>query len=108
MQNLFGNALKCHRPGAAPRVQVSARTVASEQEEKCELRVCDNGIGFEAGEAERVFAPFARLHERHAYEGTGMGLSICKRIAERHSGTIAAQSTPGQGACFFVTLPFKQ
>lgn len=107
MQNLLGNALKFHRPGVPPLVKISARTVVSPDGEVCEVKVLDNGIGFGAAEAERIFVPFTRLHGREAYEGTGMGLSICKRIAEHHGGSISARSTPGQGATFVVTLPFK-
>lgn len=70
-----------------------------------ELRVTDNGIGFEAHHARRIFGIFERLHSRDRYEGTGVGLAICSRIAELHGGTIRAEGAPGEGATFFVTLP---
>ena len=114
LQNLLGNALKFHQPDVPPLVQVSARVLDSrggESGERCEIWVRDNGIGFEAGdsgEVERIFAPFGRLHGRDAYEGTGMGLAICKRIAEHHGGSITARSVPGQGAAFIVTLPLRR
>ena len=72
------------------------------------LLVEDNGIGFDEKHLERVFAPFHRLRSRAAYEGTGMGLPICRKVVERHGGNITAKSAPGQGATFIVTLPVKQ
>jgi signal transduction histidine kinase len=67
--------------------------------------VADNGIGFEEKYLDRIFAPFQRLHGRSEYDGTGIGLAVCRKIAERHGGRITAHSTPGQGATFIVTLP---
>ena len=116
LQNLLGNALKFHRPGQPPSVQLrggirrpgdgapdplSARTV-------CELVVTDAGIGFDARYGERIFGVFQRLHGRGEYEGTGIGLAICRTIAERHGGTIVAMSAPDCGATFTVTLPARQ
>jgi signal transduction histidine kinase len=68
----------------------------------------DNGIGFEEKYLDRIFEPFQRLHERGRYEGTGMGLAICRKIVERHGGVITARSTLGQGAVFLVTLPVRR
>ena len=101
-QNLIGNALKFHRTDEAPVVRVSAtvRDAAT-----VEIRIEDNGIGFENRDAERVFLPFQRLHGRMQYEGTGIGLTICHKIVERHGGTIRAEGKPGIGSCFVVTLP---
>jgi signal transduction histidine kinase len=70
-----------------------------------EISVSDNGIGFEEQYAERIFAPFQRLNGRQAFEGTGMGLAICRRIVALRGGTISATSQPGAGATFMVTLP---
>lgn len=98
--NLVGNALK-FRGAEPPRVRISARAVPGGHE----IDVVDNGIGFESEHAERIFAIFKRLHRHDRYPGTGMGLAICRRIAERHDGTIRAEGRPGQGATFTVFLP---
>ena len=68
----------------------------------------DNGIGFEMKYLDRIFQPFERLHGRSEFEGTGMGLAICKKIVERHQGTITAQSIVGEGSTFIVILPVRQ
>jgi signal transduction histidine kinase len=115
-QNLIGNALKFQRPGTTPHVQVSARLLQADHQQAtngspalaCELEFEDNGIGFEPVYAERIFELFQRLHGRSEYEGTGMGLAICKKIAERHGGTIHATSTPGVGSRFLVKLPISE
>ena len=101
-QNLIGNALKFHKPGENPMVQVRC---VSNTDSGCQIIVEDNGIGFEEQYTERIFAPFQRLHGRSEYEGTGMGLAICKKIVERHGGSITVTSTPGTGTCFIVRLP---
>jgi PAS domain S-box-containing protein len=123
-QNLIGNALKFHEPGAKPVVQVAGKitsgvTEASETallrrramvgakaaERFCELTIQDNGIGFDEKYLDRIFAVFQRLHGRQEYEGTGIGLAVCRRIVARPGGAITAKSKPGQGATFYVTLP---
>lgn len=112
LQNLVVNALKYRREDAPPVVQVSARIVEkdppsayAEPTKMCEIVVTDNGIGFEEQYADRIFGIFQRLHGRGKYEGTGVGLALCRKIAERHGGTITAQGRPGEGATFTVTLP---
>jgi len=114
LQNLIANALKFRRPDTPPRVEV--REVAAGEvlpdaagcpppgPECCRLVVRDNGIGFEPRYAERIFGVFQRLHPQHEYEGSGIGLSLCRRIAERHGGTIRAFSRPGVGSTFVVDL----
>jgi light-regulated signal transduction histidine kinase (bacteriophytochrome) len=77
-------------------------------EEICQIMVCDNGIGFNEQYLDRIFQVFQRLHSRSEYEGTGIGLAVCRKIADRHGGTISAKSEEGNGATFIVTLPVKQ
>lgn len=101
MQNLIGNALKYRQPGVPPRVKVYAVPAAS----AVKIFVEDNGIGFEQVDAERIFQPFVRLVGRSQYEGSGMGLAICRKIIERHGGEITARSVPDQGTTFVITLP---
>jgi PAS domain S-box-containing protein len=102
LQNLIGNSLKYHRPGLPPRVIVSGSAAPGG---RAEIRIQDNGIGFEPSEADRIFQPFQRLVARNEYEGSGMGLAICRKIVERHQGKIEVNSTPGEGSTFIITLP---
>ena len=74
----------------------------------CRITVEDNGIGFDPQHQERVFGIFQRLHPRDVYEGTGIGLAICRKIAEHHNGSISARGAPGKGAVFEVLLPVVQ
>ncbi len=107
-QNLLGNGLKFHRPGVPTELQLKVRNTSNSVHEEpsfCEMTFTDNGIGFENQYAERIFQLFQRLHGRSDYEGTGMGLAICKKIVERHGGTISAEGFPGTGAAFTVRLP---
>jgi signal transduction histidine kinase len=105
-QNLIGNALKFHGE-EKPMVRIYGRQNPSTSQ--YQVFVQDNGIGFDEKYLDRIFNPFQRLHGRSSiYEGTGMGLAICKKILERHSGKITAESAPGKGSTFIVTLPLKQ
>jgi signal transduction histidine kinase len=108
-QNLIANGLKFHRPETPPVVRITGGLLPSEdgQPERCQVTVADNGIGFDNVYAERIFQLFQRLHGRSEYEGTGMGLAICRKIVERHGGTIKADGIPGQGATFTVILPCR-
>ncbi len=104
-QNLIANALKFHRPGVPPHVEVEARRVEVAGREAWEITVADNGIGFDEKYIDRIFSPFQRLHGQEAFEGTGIGLAICRRIVERHGGELTARSTPGEGSTFVIHLP---
>lgn len=116
LQNLIGNGLKFHRPEQPPVVRIEARLGHAAGEPAnghpaagmFQLVVSDNGIGFDIKYLDRIFNVFQRLHGRAEYEGTGMGLAICRKIVERHHGSITAVSRPGDGASFVVTLPLKQ
>ncbi|MGB8275165.1 MAG: ATP-binding protein [Alphaproteobacteria bacterium] len=112
-QNLIANALKFHRPDVPPVISISAELVvgddtASPGAGRCVIRVADNGIGFDQKYVDRIFNMFERLHGRGEYEGTGIGLATCRKIVERHGGTIVAQSAPNEGATFTITLPARQ
>jgi light-regulated signal transduction histidine kinase (bacteriophytochrome) len=116
LQNLISNALKFHAPEILPRVIVSAKVLDNAEslagsmpgEELVQIMVRDNGIGFDERYLDRIFQVFQRLHSRSEFEGTGIGLAVCRKIADRHGGMISAKSTEGQGATFIVTLPVKQ
>ncbi len=112
-QNLLSNAIKFHRPGVPPVVQIRQRIQDSESSCVSDsalvtIDVIDNGIGFDEKYLDRIFQMFQRLHGRDEYEGTGVGLAVCRKIVERHGGTITARTCPGEGAVFTVTLSARQ
>jgi len=108
LQNLIANALKFHKEDQPPVVKVSADTIDNGDRGICRVTVEDNGIGFDEKYAERIFGVFERLHGRQEYEGSGIGLSVCRRIVDRHGGSITAKSSPGEGATFTIDLPINQ
>ncbi len=113
-QNLIGNALKFHKKGYAPSVRISCRVFSGRRLSEslsgdlCQILVEDDGIGFDEKHKDRIFEVFQRLHGRSEYQGTGIGLAVCKKIVARHGGHITARSSPGQGSTFMVTLPIHQ
>ncbi len=101
VQNLLGNALKYCPADRAPRIRIQADRVAREWH----LAISDNGIGIEEGQEERIFGIFQRLHGRGEYDGTGIGLAVCRKIAQHHGARIWVRSAAGQGSTFFVAFP---
>lgn len=116
LQNLISNALKFKKKDIHPIIDIrseiiTVRTKTDEgfkKEERCTIIVKDNGIGFDEKYTDRIFNVFQRLHTREEYEGTGVGLAVCRKIAERHGGSITAKSVIGKGSEFIITLPLKQ
>jgi light-regulated signal transduction histidine kinase (bacteriophytochrome) len=117
LQNLISNALKFRREEEAPVVKIWGQLLERDEQlwtqdlsarPMCQIMVEDNGIGFDEKYLDRIFTVFQRLHGRNEYEGTGVGLAICRKIVERHGGSITAKSILGQGATFIVTLPVEQ
>ena len=103
-QNLIGNGIK-YRGAAPPRVHVG---VKRDEAGDYLLSVQDNGIGIAKEYFDRIFLLFQRLHGREDYPGTGIGLTVTRKIVERHGGRIWLTSTPGEGTCFFFTLPAER
>jgi PAS domain S-box-containing protein len=103
-QNLVGNAIKYQRPGV-PRVHISS---LKDGEAKWQFSVTDNGLGIDPKYFERIFGMFQRLHGRDEFEGTGIGLAICKKIVERHGGSLTVESEAGRGSTFRFALPHRR
>lgn len=109
LQNLIGNALKFVPPERKPLVKVECQLLKSSAlGPACQIKVTDNGIGFEEKYLDRIFTIFQRLHGRHEYEGTGIGLAVCRKITDRHGGILTATSRLGEGSSFIIILPLKQ
>jgi signal transduction histidine kinase len=112
-QNLVSNSLKFTREGVAPVIEISAETVPekgfdSQPDDSgrfARITVTDNGIGFNEIYLDKIFKIFQSLNDRNAYEGTGIGLAIAKKIVEKHNGIITAKSSTGNGASFIIVLP---
>jgi signal transduction histidine kinase len=115
-QNLVSNALKYSKPGEVPVITITSRQVSGVDSglnvpsglwnnQFHLIEVTDNGIGFDQQDAERIFNMFTRLHGKYEYAGTGVGLSIVKKVVENHNGYIRASSTPGKGSTFSILLP---
>jgi light-regulated signal transduction histidine kinase (bacteriophytochrome) len=99
-QNLVGNAIKYQNPGV-PKIHISA---ARNGDKKWMFSVKDNGLGIDSQYFEKIFGMFQRLHKREEFAGTGIGLAICKKIVERHGGSISVESQPGHGSTFRFAL----
>lgn len=105
--NLINNSLKFARKEAAPLITISSREILDNNKPFTEITLSDNGIGFPQEHAERIFNTFTRLNAKDKYEGTGLGLALCKKIVERHGGSIRAQGEEGSGSSFIISLPVK-
>jgi signal transduction histidine kinase len=103
LQNLIGNALKFREPDRAPRIRIVGQREAG----TLRLTVADQGIGIDPRHHARIFEVFRRIHPKR-FAGTGIGLSICQRIVERHGGSIRVESELGKGSSFIVTLPLPK
>jgi light-regulated signal transduction histidine kinase (bacteriophytochrome) len=107
--NLINNALKFSKADVPPIIEISCQFIqkSTNQSTKTyyQIKVQDNGIGFEAYGVDKIFGIFQRMHDRHTYDGTGIGLALCKKVVENHDGEIFATAVPGQGACFTILLP---
>ena len=101
-QNLISNGIKFRKAGIVPRIHIYSQSNGLNH---YRIIVKDNGIGFDSKYAEEIFTVFKRLHSYHEFEGSGVGLSICKKIIERHNGMIRAESIPGDGSKFIIDLP---
>jgi PAS domain S-box-containing protein len=107
--NIIENAIKYSHDNVPPLIEITSELFTENENDEtknfCRIFIKDNGIGFEQQYAENIFKLFQRLHGRHEYSGTGVGLAICKKIVENHKGTITAVSEPGKGATFIITIP---
>ncbi len=114
LQNLLANALKFRRKDVPPQIEIAGWLGGPLGEEDpagrgtATITITDNGIGFDEKYLEKIFTVFQRLHGRGEFEGTGIGLAVCRRIVERHGGTVTARSRPGEGSTFIVQLPVTQ
>lgn len=106
--NLINNSIKFARNGVPPKITISSKIIMENQKVIALITVEDNGIGFENEQAAQIFETFTRLNSKDVYEGTGLGLSLCKKIVERHGGSITAVGRPYAGAVFTIKLPLKQ
>jgi len=112
--NLISNALKYSKAEVPPKIRIHKECNTNDFQENegenkyCRIMIEDNGIGFEQQYSEHIFGMFKRLHLKNKYEGTGIGLALCKKIVEEHNGFISAISKVGEGSTFIISLPLKQ
>ncbi|MBV9962467.1 MAG: response regulator [Parafilimonas sp.] len=115
-QNIISNALKFSKQDEQPQIEIWSEPATPESDDGlvaednhyCRIFISDNGIGFNEQYLDKIFTMFQRLHGKAEYEGTGIGLSIVKKIVEKHQGSVTAKSIEGEGATFVITLPVKQ
>ncbi|WP_428229558.1 sensor histidine kinase [Flavobacterium sp.] len=105
--NLINNSIKFAKANVPPQISIASE-IKENDTDFIQIMVTDNGIGFDPDYAGRIFETFTRLNPKDKYEGTGLGLSLCKKIVERHGGSIMAKGIPGEGTTFIITLPLQQ
>lgn len=115
LQNLIGNALKFHKQGAAPVLRISAMMIQDRRlsgpgksKSLCQIEIQDQGIGIPTEHLDKIFGMFTRLHRKDEYEGTGIGLAVCRRIVDQCGGAISVRSILGEGSIFTVTIPARE
>ncbi len=116
--NLINNSLKFSKNDIPATIDIASKTVHATdlgkyglegtEENYVGIIIKDNGIGFSVTEAEKIFKTFSRLHSKDLYEGTGLGLALCKKIVERHGGAISGKGEENEGATFTIVLPVKE
>jgi PAS domain S-box-containing protein len=106
--NLVNNAIKFAKADIAPEIIITSEMISDGHRKTVKLNLSDNGIGFEEEQSKSIFETFTRLNSKDKYEGTGLGLALCKKIVERHCGSISASGVPGVGATFTILLPIQQ
>ena len=115
-QNLLSNAIKLTKEGVPPLVEIKSEILKGEaldnerleqNKDYCRITLKDNGIGFDQQYADKIFELFQRLHTRNEYQGTGIGLAVCKKIVDKHNGEIIVSSKQNEGTTFAIILPVK-
>lgn len=106
--NLINNSIKFAKENVPPLITIKAQEQNEDGKRTAVITVEDNGIGFDLDHTGRIFETFTRLNSKDRYEGTGLGLSLCKKITERHGGSITATGVSNEGAVFSITLPIEQ
>ncbi|MGB8194725.1 MAG: PAS domain S-box protein [Chitinophagaceae bacterium] len=106
--NLINNSIKFTKPNVQPQIRITSEIVMENDRQFARIILSDNGIGFEYEQADLIFDAFTRLNSKDKFEGTGLGLALCKKIVERHGGSISASGVPDEGAAFTIVLPVQQ
>jgi signal transduction histidine kinase len=106
--NLINNSIKFAKIDVPVQIKLSSKIIKEKNKKRAVITIEDNGIGFEESQSEKIFETFTRLNSKDTYEGTGLGLSLCKKIVERHGGTITALGSPLKGTIFTIVLPLTQ